>query len=330
MNESNITNTMTNTPWIEKFRPTTLDEVVGQDNIVKMLKNITNMLSHTDGCGVPHMLMTGKTGVGKTSTIQSFANDLFGTKTKERILELNASHDRGINVVRTKIQNFAKMKIGTPDPNKPCPPLKLIILDEADAMTRDAQCALRAMIETSSNNTRFCFICNYEAQILDAIRSRCAKISFTSIHRDVMMARLTDICNSENIKCIDELNMIVDTSRGDMRNALTMLYNIKMSTTTVNVLKYTGFIVPDEIISSIVSLSNTLDAIKLSKLVKRLNISSIHLLDSLTDKILNIPKLINLLPHIAKAQCNLCNGCSDYLQITHIFCLIALIHREDV
>ena len=164
-------------PWIEKYRPRKLDEIISQ-------KESINILLNTLKTGeLPHLLLYGSPGTGKTSSILALCNELFGPrKFEERVIELNASDERGINVVRHKIINFAKIAIGNPDEKYICPPYKIIILDEADAITKEAQAALRKVMEDTSTITRFCFICNYINQIIEPINSRCVKIRFKSIN----------------------------------------------------------------------------------------------------------------------------------------------------
>jgi len=166
-----------------------------------------------------------------TSTILAIAYQLFGpTKFKERVIELNASDERGINVVRNKIMSFAKSAVGNADPNYPSPPYKIIILDEADAMTTEAQSALRKMIENNSSITRFCFICNYINQIIEPITSRCVKFRFKPILSDKMLDKLESIAKKENLFLEEGSNLIsvvADLSKGDMRKAIMLLQNLK-------------------------------------------------------------------------------------------------------
>jgi replication factor C subunit 2/4 len=157
-------------------RPSKIDEVSHQSEVVSAL----NQSIKTGQ--VPHLLMYGPPGTGKTSTVLAMAMELFGKNFyKKRILELNASDERGIAVVREKIKKFAQRKIAK-NPELDCPPIQIIILDEADSMTVDAQAALRRIIEAYSANTRFCIICNYISKIIDPLASRCVKFRFSPIN----------------------------------------------------------------------------------------------------------------------------------------------------
>ena len=160
---------MNNSIWIEKYRPKTFDDIIGQDKNINIIKNVLKNNS------LPHLLLHGNSGVGKSSTINSIINYLYGDNKAFMVMKLDASDDRGINSVREEIKGFAeKMTIF----NKG---IKLIILDEADSMTFDAQFALRRIIEKYSENTRFCLICNYENKIIKPIKSRCVNIRFYPI-----------------------------------------------------------------------------------------------------------------------------------------------------
>ncbi|CCK71084.1 replication factor C subunit 2 KNAG_0G00260 [Huiozyma naganishii CBS 8797] len=212
-----------NKPWVEKYRPKNLDEVTAQDHAVNVLKKT---LKSAD---LPHMLFYGPPGTGKTSTILALTKELFGPElTKSRVLELNASDERGISIVREKVKNFARLTVSKPSKNDlekyPCPPFKIIILDEADSMTADAQSALRRTMETYSSVTRFCLICNYITRIIDPLASRCSKFRFKSLDESNAMDRLQYVAKQESVICEDgALEKILIVSSGDLRKAITLL-----------------------------------------------------------------------------------------------------------
>ena len=210
-------------PWIEKYRPRKLNEVISQEESINILNNTLKTGE------LPHLLIYGAPGTGKTSSVLALCNQLFGPiRVNERVIELNASDERGINVVRGKIINFAKVAIGTQDPNYLCPPYKIIILDEADAMTKEAQAALRKVMEENSNITRFCFICNYINQIIEPINSRCVKIRFKPINKNFIVSKLEWIANKEKITInTSALKSIAEISNGDLRKSILMLQNVK-------------------------------------------------------------------------------------------------------
>jgi replication factor C subunit 2/4 len=217
-------------PWVEKYRPKCVDEVSHQGEVVNSLRKAIEQKS------LPHLIFYGPPGTGKTSTILAAARELFGADYKSRVMELNASDERGIAVVRTKIKGFAQLAVGSTSAKAASseassastpPPYKLIVLDEADSMTADAQSALRRTMETYSKVTRFCIICNYISRLIPPIASRCAKFRFKPLPQEAMVARLQQISTVEGVDISEEgLNELMTQSEGDMRRAIQMLQSL--------------------------------------------------------------------------------------------------------
>ncbi|KAL7629361.1 Subunit of heteropentameric Replication factor C (RF-C) [Parahypoxylon ruwenzoriense] len=210
-------------PWVEKYRPKTLSDVTAQDHTVNVLQRTLQ------ASNLPHMLFYGPPGTGKTSTILALAKELYGPDMiKSRVLELNASDERGISIVREKVKDFARMQLTNPPPGYrsryPCPPFKIIVLDEADSMTQDAQSALRRTMETYSKITRFCLICNYITRIIDPLASRCSKFRFKSLDQGNAKKRLEEIAEKEGVSLEDgAIDALIKCSEGDLRKAITFL-----------------------------------------------------------------------------------------------------------
>ncbi|KAE9973445.1 Subunit of heteropentameric Replication factor C (RF-C) [Venturia inaequalis] len=215
-------------PWVEKYRPKTLDDVTAQDNTITVLRRALQ------ASNLPHMLFYGPPGTGKTSTILALAKELYGPELiGSRVLELNASDERGISIVRDKVKNFARQQLSNPPSGPagveyrkryPVPPFKIIILDEADSMTQDAQSALRRTMETYSKITRFCLVCNYVTRIIDPLASRCSKFRFKSLDKENAGQRLKDIAELEHVALGEgTVDALVRCSDGDLRKAITFL-----------------------------------------------------------------------------------------------------------
>ncbi|KAI5956576.1 RFC3 [Candida jiufengensis] len=205
-----------NLPWVEKYRPDNLQEVYGQQEIVTTIRKF-----HETG-RIPHLLFYGPPGTGKTSTIIALAKEIYGPNYKNMVLELNASDDRGIDVVRNQIKNFASTRqIFT---NSSSPQFKLIILDEADAMTSIAQNSLRRIIEKFTKNCRFCILANYSHKLNPALISRCTRFRFHPIDEESIRNRINNIIIKEKINITqDAINSLLKLSQGDMRRSLNVL-----------------------------------------------------------------------------------------------------------
>ncbi len=198
--------------WAEKYRPRSLDEIVNQEEIVKRLKKFVEEKN------MPHLLFVGPPGTGKTTAAHALAHDLYGENYLQYMLELNASDERGIDTIRTKVKEFARSR--TP----PGVPFKIVLLDEADNMTADAQQALRRLMEMYTASTRFILIANFPSKIIEPIQSRCALFRFTPLKKEDVIARLKWICEQERCKYTEEgLETIYEISEGDMRRAINVL-----------------------------------------------------------------------------------------------------------
>ncbi|PSP69784.1 replication factor C small subunit [Halobacteriales archaeon QH_9_66_26] len=194
--------------WIEKYRPETLTEVVGHEDIVGRLE------SYVAQNDLPHLLFSGPAGVGKTTSAMAIAREVYGEDWRENFLELNASDERGIDVVRDRIKDFARTSFGGYD-------YRIIFLDEADALTSDAQSALRRTMEQFANNTRFVLSCNYSSQIIDPIQSRCAVFRFGPLAEDAVGEYVGQVATREGIEVTDDgVDALVYAADGDMRRAL--------------------------------------------------------------------------------------------------------------
>ncbi|XP_070573346.1 replication factor C subunit 5-like isoform X1 [Ptychodera flava] len=206
-------------PWVEKYRPNKLDDLIAHKDI---LSTIDRFIKEDR---LPHLLFYGPPGTGKTSTILAVAKQLYTPKEfNSMVLELNASDDRGIGIVRGPVLSFAStrtiFKSG----------FKIVILDEADAMTTDAQNALRRVIEKFTENTRFCLICNYLTKIIPALQSRCTRFRFGPLETEQMVPRLEYVIKEEQVDVTEDgMNALVTLATGDMRKALNILQSTSMA-----------------------------------------------------------------------------------------------------
>lgn len=322
-----------NESWVEKFRPKKLSDISSQEDIIISIKNCIKTKN------IPHLLFFGPSGSGKTSTILALSKELFGDNIEDRVIELNASDERGIKVVREKIKRYAMTSINTDDSK---PPWKIIILDEADNMTPDSQFALRKIMEDYSKVTRFCIICNYHNKIIDPIISRCSMYRFKPINTEAIYTKLKAICIEENIICNDDnIYKIIDISRGDMRKAINCLQRCKnhkqfysdtskdsndINNININLICEISGIIPYDILLNFIN--NCID--KNNKDVENNIQFFINNAYSLTIQLYHIIEIINkhkilttkmkslIVENIISIDNHLLNGCDEYIQYTRL------------
>ncbi|MDR3075221.1 MAG: replication factor C small subunit [Candidatus Methanoplasma sp.] len=225
--------------WTEKYRPKNLEEVVGQKHITERLK------AYVASGNMPHLLLTGPAGTGKTTCALALAKEMFGDEWRGNFIELNASDERGIDVVRGKIKEFARTSpLGKAD-------FKIIFMDEADALTSDAQAALRRTMEKYSKICRFILSCNYSSKIIDPIQSRCAVFRFSPLSKEDVENYLKRIVADEGIRIDDDaLDGLVHVARGDMRravNSLQVAASLGKQITLDVIYQTTGLAKPEEV-----------------------------------------------------------------------------------
>ena len=264
-------------PWVEKFRPSKLDDVISNNQIKNTFKD------YVKNKYLPHLLICGPSGVGKTSIVMAMAKELYGDSYMLMTKHINASEERGIEVIRNKVKDFVMSSIFLPN----VIPFKLVILDEADAMTISAQGMLRRIIEDFTSSARFCLICNKSKSIDPAIQSRCVNFRFAPLQPEIIKRRIQNICMTQKI--VNDslgLDLLIKISGGDMRKVFNNLQSIYMAfnkITYTTVAKCTGYPTDDKITLILDTLLNKTFNISLKTITDIIQDNQYGLLDIITE-----------------------------------------------
>ena len=319
-----------NRPWVEKYRPRLLDDVVNQEGIIKRLKQFVKDKS------MPHLIFAGPAGTGKTTSALAMVKELYGRKKaiNTTYLELNASDARGIDVIRTYIKDFAKAK----------PPsdisFKILILDEADNMTSPAQQALRRTMEKYTRNCRMILICNYSNKIIPPIQSRCVVFRYSYLSNDDIKSRIKFVANKEEIiVSSDGLNALVDVSKGDCRRAINYLQSCGTVSKNIDqdvVFRVAGEVPPErirEILKTALKGQLQFSLKLLNDMTREYGLSGINIIKNLHREIYDLDVSedikIELTKILAEFEYRLSQGGTEEIQLQALLANIVMLHETE-
>jgi replication factor C small subunit len=308
--------------WLETYRPQTLEAVLGQDAIVERLEH------YVERDDLPNMLFAGPAGVGKTTSAIAVARELYGEDWREHFLELNASDERGIDVIRDRVKSFARTSFGGAN-------YRIIFLDEADALTSDAQAALRRTMEQFSNNVRFILSCNYSSQIIDPIQSRCAVFRFSPLSDEAIEQQVRTVADEEGIELTDDgVEALVYVAGGDMRAALNGLQAAAVADGPVDeaaVFEITSTARPEDIREMVTrALDGDFTAARsqLDRLLTDEGIAGGDIIDQLHRAVwefdLEDEAAVRLLDRIGEADYRITDGANERIQLEALLASVAL------
>ena len=321
-----------NLMWIEKYRPKTLDEVVDQKETINGIRALLKTPAT-----MPHFLFAGPPGTGKSTVALCIARQLMGESFRKLVLELNASDERGIGVVRERIKGFSQIIQSTPSGVQ----FGLVILDECDEMTKDAQTALRRIMETASRTCRFILICNYQSGIIEPIQSRCSVFRFRQLDEIEARGYLGQICKTEKIQAEPKvLTRIVELSDGDLRRAINFLQVIATSSEAgrVELSTLKGFLpeTQSDLIRSMLKLAQQGEFIKardlMYELMGKYGVSGREIIRSANREISRIPELkenqAEIIRTLGEYDFRLTQGANEDIQLSAMLAQIAQIGRK--
>ncbi|MCK4669704.1 MAG: replication factor C small subunit [Nanoarchaeota archaeon] len=300
--------------WTEKYRPSKFEEIKGQKEVVSRVK------AFVENKNMPHLLFSGPAGVGKTTLALVVANQLFGESWRQNVLELNASDERGIDVIRVNVKNFARMRAIDDVP------FKIIYLDECDALTKEAQQALRRTMENYTRTCRFILSCNYSSKIIDPIKSRCAVFKFLPLPKEDIFEVIDKIAKEEGLKIDDKgKEALFEASNGDCRKVENLMQSCAAISDTINentVFAIASTAKPKEISEIIVLAVNGKFATARDKLLKTMQdygLSGIDVLKQVTREIWSLElddrKKINMIDACGECEFRIVEGSDEFIQL---------------
>jgi len=308
--------------WIEKYRPQTLSEVAGHDDIIERLQ------SYVDRNDLSHMLFSGPAGTGKTTSAMAIARELYGEDWQDNFLELNASDQRGIDVIRDRVKSFARTSFGGYE-------YRVIFLDEADALTSEAQSALRRTMEQFSNNVRFILSCNYSSQIIDPIQSRCAVFRFSPLGDPAIEEQVHRIAKSEGIEITEDgVEALIYVAGGDMRKAINGLQAASVTGEVVDedaVFEITSTARPEEITAMVEQALDgdfTAARSELDRLLTDQGIAGGDVLDQIHRSVwefdIDDEAAVRILDRVGEADYRITEGANERIQLEALLASLAL------
>ena len=314
-------------PWVERYRPAHLSDIVSHEAAISTIHKLIDQKC------LPHLLFYGPPGTGKTTTAHAIARELYGDKYAPMVLELNASDDRGIDVIREQVKRFASTRVIFGSGHK------LIILDESDAMTNPAQAALRRIMETCSNNARFIMICNYPEKIIPALRSRCTEFRYPPLPHEDAAKFLKSVVEQEHVEATDDgISALITLGGGDLRRSLNLMQTTAMATDVINennVYKCAGYPLPTEVKAVLQSLMNQpmeSAAIALEEMMRDRGLALLDVIHELHRQtvLLDLPNMAmaNVLDRLSQIEKRVAEGCSETIQVAGIVAAYYALRRE--